>query len=315
MSKAIDDLERKMIAEKAGSLVGFAQFSLQLFRDLVLGNSDYLKLVLSKDLYYTPTHYMGTVDPQGRLNFYDGEVRVVDPIGKEAARFKPAEYLDYVAEHVEPWSYLKFAYMKKGGWHGLGLDQSEFLVRVGPLARMNVSSGMGTPLAQAEYEKFFETFGCKPVHHTMAYHWARLIELLYAAERLAELSADPVIASPDVRNLPTGTPGEGVGIIEAARGTLIHHIKADSQGRVERANLVVATGFNYGPICSSIAKIAKATIKDGKADEGTLNKIEMAFRAYDPCLSCATHALSGGMALILSVRDSNGRIVDSLRRD
>jgi F420-non-reducing hydrogenase large subunit len=183
------------------------------------------------------------------------------------------------------------------------------------LARLNVADGMATPLAQVEFEKMYSTFGCKPVHHTMAYHWARLIELLYATERLKELANDPEITSENVRTLPTATPTEGVGIIEAARGTLIHHYKTDSKGMVVGVNLVVATGLNYGAICSSIAKIAKATIKDGKATEGMLNQIEMAFRAYDPCLSCATHALSGGMALIVNVRDSSGCIVDSLRRD
>jgi F420-non-reducing hydrogenase large subunit len=258
---------------------------------------------------------MGTVDSRNCVNFYDGEVRVVDSNGDECDRFTAADYLDHIAEQVETWSYLKFAYLKRVGWPGLHEETYKDLVRVGPLARLNAADGMATPLAQAQYEKMYATFKGKPVHNTLAFHWARLIELLYGAERLQELSADPMITSPDVRALPTETPTEGAGIIEAPRGTLIHHFRTDSNGMVKGVNLVVATGLNYAAICGSITKIAKALITDGHVTDGILNKIEMAFRAYDPCMSCATHSLPGRMALSINIRNSHGEILENLRND
>jgi F420-non-reducing hydrogenase large subunit len=167
--------------------------------------------------------YMGMVDKNNKVNFYDGEVRVVTPEGKEFARFKPGEYLDHITERVEPWSYVKFPYLKKVGWKGFVDGTDSGVYRVAPLARLNVSDGMATPLAQAEYEKMFATFGGKPVHNTLAFHWARLIEALYAAERMLELAEDKEITDTHVRNIPTAVPDEGIGIVEAPRGTLIHH--------------------------------------------------------------------------------------------
>jgi F420-non-reducing hydrogenase large subunit len=315
MSRSINEDERKEIERKARELVEFSQFSLQLFGDLILKNQGYLDLVLSKDLYYLPTHYMGTVDKNNCVNFYDGQVRVVTSEGVEFAKFGAPDYLEHIAEHVESWSYLKFAYLRKAGWPGLEENTASSLVRVGPLGRLNAADGMATPLAQAEYDRMYSTLGGKPVHHTMAYHWARLVELLYASERLVELSVDPEITSPNVRTLPTATPTEGVGIIEAARGTLIHHYKTDENGMVTRINLLVATGLNYAGMCASVTKIARALIKNGDVSEGMLNRVEMAFRAYDPCLSCATHALPGHIPLIVNLRNPSGEIVETIRRD
>jgi F420-non-reducing hydrogenase large subunit len=315
MSKPLTEEERQVAAAHAESLVEFAKFSLKLFADAVLANEKYLSVILSKDLYYTPTYSMGTVDAQNRVNFYDGLVRVVDTEGKEFAKFPAADYRKHIAEHVEPWSYLKFAYLRQLGWNGLSEEGAKTLPRVGPLARLNVADGMATPLAQAEYEKMFETLGGKPVHHTLAFHWARLVELLYAAERLVELANDPEITSKDVRTVPTSTPDDGVGIVEAPRGTLTHHYQTDPNGMITKANLVVATGLNYGAICASVTKIAKALVTDGKVTEGTLNMIEMAFRAYDPCFSCASHSLTGRMPLLARVYDAAGKLVDVYRRD
>jgi len=314
MAKPLSEDERKQMQEMAASLVQFAQFSLKLFDDVVLKNQGYLDLILS-DAYTMKTNYMGLVDKNGKLNFYDGELRVVAPDGARIAQFAPAKYLDYIEEHAEPWSYLKFPFLKSKGWKGVVDGQDSGMYRVAPLARLNVVDGMATPLAQEQYERFFSTLGGKPVHQTLAMHWARLVELLYAAERLQELVNDAEITSPQVRAIPTETPSEGVGVIEAPRGVLIHHYKTDDRGIVQKVNLIVATAHNYGAMNLSVKTAAAGVIKKGVAiTEGVLNRVEMAFRAYDPCFACATHALPGQMPLELTIRDSKGQVVDVIKR-
>ncbi len=315
VSKAIDEEERKGIEATGHDLVDFALFSLQLFKDLVLGNQAYLALILS-DAYTTPMYYMGLVDGNNKVNFYDGRVRVVDPEGKEFVKYSPEEYLNVVAEHVEPWTYLKFPYLKGVGWKGFVTGMDSGVYQATPLSRLNAADGMATPRAQAAYEEFYSTMGGKPVHGTLAIHWARLIELLYAAERLVELATDPGITDPHVRNIPTATPTEGVGIVEAPRGTLTHHFVADERGIVQKANLIVGTTNNYAPISISIKKAAEAFIRKGQVlSEGMLNRVEMAFRAYDPCFGCATHTLPGQMPLEVRVRDAGGRVVEVLQQN
>jgi F420-non-reducing hydrogenase large subunit len=314
MSKAITEADRKDFEEKAKSLVEFAKFSLKLFNDVVLSNKEYLDLITG-DVYTMKSNYMGLVDSNNKVNFYDGLLRLVDPDGKEVVKFKPSEYLDYIAEHTEPWSYMKFPFLKKTGWTGFTEGRDSAIYRVGPLARLNAAGGMATPLAQAEYEKLYQTFGGKPVHATLAFHWARLIELMYSAERLLELCRDKEITSPDVRTIPTAVPDEGVGVVEAPRGVLIHHYKTDKKGIVEKVNLIVATAHNYPAMNMSIKKAAQKLIKKGQpASEGLLNMVEMAFRAYDPCMACATHTLPGRMPLEIIIRDSRGEVVQTLPR-
>jgi F420-non-reducing hydrogenase large subunit len=231
------------------------------------------------------------------VNFYDGLVRVVDPEGVEFVKYAPDEYLDNIAERVEPWTYLKFPYLKKVGWKGFVGGKESGVYRATPLSRLNAADGMATPLAQAEYERMYETLGGKPVHQTLATHWARIIEILYAAERLLELTMDPEITDRDVRTICTDTPTEGVGIVEAPRGTLTHHYVTDEQGLVVKCNLIVGTTNNYAPMSISIKQAAQGLIKKGKVvSEGLLNMVEMAFRAYDPCMGCATHSLPGRAA-------------------
>jgi F420-non-reducing hydrogenase large subunit len=174
---------------------------------------------------------------------------------------------------------------------------------------------MATPLAQEAYEKMYETLGGKPVHNTLAFHWARLIETLYASERMLELARDPELTSPDVRNIPTETPKEGVGVIEAPRGTLFHHYKTDEKGILTEANLIVATQNNSACMCMDIEKAAKSLIHKGNVPEGILNMVEMAFRAYDPCHGCATHSLPGRVALEVNVHDFRGDIVKRLKTE
>ena len=315
MSKPITEDERNRIEEIARNSIETAQFSLKLFDDVVLGNSEYVDMIKS-DAFSHETYYMGLVDQNNKVNFYDGKVRVVDPAGKEFIKYGPEEYLDVIAEHVEPWTYLKFPYLKDVGWKGFVDGKESGVYRASPLSRLNASEGMATPLAQAAYEKFYETLGGKPVHATLATHWARLIELLYAAERELELVMDPEITSTEVRTIPTETPTEGVAIVEAPRGTLTHHYKTDENGLLESVNLIVGTTNNYAAIDMSIKKAAQALVKPGKSvGDAVMNKIEMAFRAYDPCFGCATHAAPGETPLIVRVFDHDQQQVQEIRRD
>jgi len=312
VSKGLTEEERQEIEKMAESSVEFAKFSLKLFDDVVLKNKKYLDMILS-DPYTLKTYYMGLVDQNNKVNFYDGKVRVVDPQGKEFVKFDPPDYLDVIEEHVEPWTYAKLPYLKKIGWKGLIDGPTSGIYRVGPLGRLNASEGMATPLAQQEFERMYETLGGKPVHSTLAFHWARLIELLYATERALELSRDAEITSKDLRNSP-GSPGEGVGIIEAARGTLIHHYGLDEEGLVKKVNLIVATTNNNPAICMSIRDAAKGLIQGREVSEGVLNMVEMAFRAYDPCLACASHFAIGQMPLQVKIYDHDKKLLMILRR-
>lgn len=311
ISSSLSEENRQEIERMARSCVEFAKFSLSLFNDVVLKNEDYVNLIKS-DIYTMRTYYMDLVDDDNKVNFYDGKVRVVDPEGREFVKFSPNEYLDIVEEHVEPWTYVKFPYLKNVGWKGFVDGAESGVYRVGPLGRLNASEGMSTPLAQQEFARMYKTLG-KPVHSTLAFHWARLIELMNASEKALELSQDPEITSKDVRN-SVGVPGEGVGIVEAARGTLIHHYVLDKDALVEKVNLIVATTNNSAAINMSIRDAAKGLIKNGVVNEGLLNKVEMAFRAYDPCMACATHFAVGQMPLEVKIYDSDKKLLKTLRR-
>jgi F420-non-reducing hydrogenase large subunit len=321
-SKSINDDERQEIEQIARENVDFAKFSLKIFDDIVLANQAYVDLILS-DAFTHQTYYMGTVDENNHVNFYDGMIRVTDPEGKEFVKYDSKDYTQHVAEHVEPWSYLKFPYLKGVGWKGLvdGMDSGVYCAT--PLSRLNAADGMATPEAQEAFEKFYETLGSKkingrfqPVHHRLATHWARLVELLYAAERMLELATDPEITDPNVRAPVTEKPDEGIGSVEAPRGTLTHHYKTDENGILTKVNLIVGTTNNYAPIAMSVKKAAQGLIKKGTVvTEGTLNTIEMAFRNYDPCMSCATHSLPGQMPLEVIIRDKSGEEVHRLSQN
>jgi F420-non-reducing hydrogenase large subunit len=312
ISKALTEEERQEIEKMVKSCVEFAKFSLKLFDDIVLKNADYVNLIKSEH-YTLKTYYMGTVDKNNKVNFYDGNVRVVDPNGNEFVKFSPKEYLDIIEEHVEPWTYVKLPYLKKVGWKGFVDGAESGIYRVGPLGRLNAAEGMATPIAQEEYNRMYKTLGGKPVHNTLAFHWARLIELMYATERALELITDPDITRKDIKNKP-GKPSEGVGIVEAARGTLIHHYILDEKALAKKVNLIVATTHNAPAICMSIKNAAKGLIRNGKVSDGLLNMVEMAFRAYDPCFACATHYAMGEMPLEAEIYDDKGRLVKKLSR-
>ncbi len=314
ITKHITEEERQEIEKMGRWAIEFGQFSLGLFNDLVLGNQEYVDLILG-DIYTHHTYSIGLVDDENKVNFYDGKVSVVAPDGERIGKYAPHEYTDWIAERVEPWTYLKFPYLKKVGWKGFvdGKDSGVYFAT--PLSRLNAADGMATPLAQEHYEKFYETLGGKPVHQRLAIHWARLIELLYAAERWVELATDPEITSEEVHRVPTEIPTEGVGIVEAPRGTLTHHYCTDERGILTEVNLIVGTTNNYAPISMSINKAARSLIKSGTIiTEGLLNKVEMAFSAYDPCFGCATHSLPGQMPLQVTIRDAAGEPIRVLKQ-
>ncbi|MCF8884637.1 MAG: Ni/Fe hydrogenase subunit alpha [Nitrososphaerota archaeon] len=309
LSKEVVEEARK-ISDEA---IEFAEFTYKIFKDIVLKNEEYVNLITS-EAYTHRTYYMGLVDDKNRVNFYDGKIRVVSPRGLEYAKFDVHQYLDYIAEHVEPWTYIKFPYLKKVGWRGFIDGEDSGIMSVAPLARLNAAEGMATPRAQEAYEEMYSMLGGKPVHHTLANHWARVIEIIYAAERFRELAYDPDIESRDVRKIPTAIPDVGVGVVEAPRGTLIHHYETDERGVIKKANLLVATQHNAARIALSVDKAARSLIKGGVIDEGLLNMVEMAFRAYDPCHACGTHTLPGNLPIKIYIYNTEGQLIKTIER-
>ncbi|MFH2141815.1 MAG: Ni/Fe hydrogenase subunit alpha [Bacteroidota bacterium] len=313
--RGLSEAERKDIEEKAKGFVEFAKFSLKIFNDVVLANETYVDIILNGP-YSLKLYSMGLVDENNKVNFYDGKVRVVDQEGIEHCKYAANDYREFVEERVEPYSYLKYPYLKKIGWKGFVEGKDSGVYHATPLSRLNASDGMATPLAQIEYDRMYKILGGKPVHNTLAMHWARLVELLYSAERCLELAQDPDITGKNLIAELGDIPGEGVGIVEAQRGTLTHHYWTDKKGIVTKVNIIVGTTNNNAAITMSIKKAAQALIKKGvTVNEGILNMIEMAFRAYDPCFSCATHSLPGQMPMIVVFRDLNGDVIRTVRRD
>lgn len=315
VAKAVTPEMQTRLIEIGESMVEFGQFSLGLWRDMVLSSQEFHDMIMG-DTYLHRTHSIGLVDENKQLNFYDGQVRVVDVEGREVAYYPPTDYAEHIAEHVEPWTYVKFPYLKQFGWQGMvdGMDSGVY--RSTPLARLNVTEGLSTPLAQQAYEEFYDYMGGKPVHATLATHWARLVEMLHAGEKALAFARHEELTDPNIRIIPTGTPSEGVGIVEAPRGLLTHHYITDEQGILRKVNLIVGTTNNNAAICMSVKKAAQALIGGGKEiTQGLLDRVEMAFRAYDPCNACATHAACGEMALEVLVYDHRGELVADLSRE
>jgi F420-non-reducing hydrogenase large subunit len=320
MSKGIREDQRAEIEQIGRSMIEFAAYSLTLWDDLVLANSEYMNM-LRGDLYTHQTYYMGLVDGAGKVSFYDGRVRVVAPDGELHAEYDAPDYREWIAERVEPWTYLKFPYLRKVGWQGFVDGKGSGVYCVGPLGRLNAADGMATPRAQEAYERFHATLSPstdgrkQPVHQRLGMHWARLIEMMSAAERVVELACDPEITSDRIRVMPTEKPTEGVGTVEAPRGTLTHDYRTDERGIITSVNLIVGTTNNHAPIALSIDRAARGLIRHGAVvEQGLLNRIEMAFRAYDPCFGCATHTLTGQMPLEVTIRDVDGAVLDVLRQ-
>ncbi|MCL2646728.1 MAG: Ni/Fe hydrogenase subunit alpha [Phycisphaerales bacterium] len=254
-----------------------------------------------------PTMFAGLVTPQGNIEHYDGALRFADNTGKLVAEFtNPYQYRDYISEATENFSFLKSPFFKSKGY-------PDGIYRVGPLARVILAEKCGTPLADAELKRFREKLGRAPAS-SFHYHWARLIEILHAIEKIGELMNDPDILSPRVRARARPNRNEGVGISEAPRGTLIHHYKIDDQGQMRWANMIIATGNNNLAMNRGVKQVAERFVNGDKLTEGMLNRVEAVIRCFDPCLSCSTHAL-GQMPMIVELRGPNGELLDEIRRD
>ena len=316
ISKGITKKDAEEMLTMSKEIVEFGKLGLKVFNDLVVKNKDQMALIDSK-AYKMESYYMSVVGPENELDFYQSDdIRIIDSKGKEVAKYNARYYLDYIAEHVESWTYLKFPYLKKIGWKGFVAEPSNGLYRVNSLARLNVVDKIKTPLAQEAFENMYKILGGKPAHHTLAFNWARLVEILYCGERMVEIAEEPELYSEKFRTQvdKKSITGEGVGVIEAPRGTLYHHYKTDKEGKVTDANIIVATTNNNAAICLSVKQAASEMIKKAQYNDDGLNKIEMAFRAYDPCLACATHSLPGQMPITVEIYDSKKNLIKEVRR-
>lgn len=306
-SKVLATGERDELLKMANEVLEFSKFSIDYAKKNIF--PQYIEAI--KTLGVIKTGFLGTVTKDGTLDLYDGVLRMMQSDGSYED-FPYEQYTDYIGEHIEPWTYLKFPYMKKAGKLSMDLDDPIGVYRTNTLARMNVCDRIRTPLAQKEFEEFRNEFG-RPVQLTLLYNWARLIELLYNAEYAVQLLEDPEIISKDIRIPVKPRAARGIGCVEAPRGTLIHDYETDENGMVTNVNLIVGTTHNNAPINMSVKKAATDLIKDGKYDQGILNRVEMAIRAYDPCLSCATHNLDGSIAVRIDIVDASGKVVQTYK--
>jgi F420-non-reducing hydrogenase large subunit len=304
-SRPLTEDERQTLLPMAEEALELAKFTISFAKENIFPK--YLDVV--KTVGTITSGFLGTVADDGALDLYDGKLRMMYADGSYE-EFSYGQYTDYIGEHVEPWTYLKFPYAKQRGPFELE-DNAPSLYRVNSLARINVADYIPTPLAQAELEEFRASFG-RPAQLTLLYHWARLIELLYNAEYVVELLNDPEITSRDIRASVTPRAARGVGVVEAPRGTLIHDYTTDEDGLLTHVNLLVATCQNNSAINLSVKQAAQTLIKDGNYDQGTLNTVEMAIRAYDPCLSCATHRLDGTIPVKIDILAPSGEVIDTL---
>jgi len=302
VNKALTIEERDNILKGVDAAVDTLKIGLQIMKDWAAKNME----DINKFAVF-PTGYFGLTTPEYGLELYDGDIRLISREGKPLEKFVVANYLDHIAEHVEPWSYLKFPYYKKLGYPG-------GVYRVGPLGRLNLAEKIDTPLANEELKIFKSLNSCKMVENTLYYHYARLIEALFAAERVRVLCEDKDITSTDILNTRKNYTGHGVGVIEAPRGTLIHDYTADEHGKLFKVNLIVSTGHNNWAMTTAVDSVAKAYVKGPDVREGMLNRVEAAIRAYDPCLSCSTHAV-GQMPIQVDFIAPDGTIIKTLKRD
>jgi NAD-reducing hydrogenase large subunit len=253
-----------------------------------------------------PTLFLGLVDDEGNLELYDGKIRIMDASGSIIAdKLEPENYQDYIGEAVEPFTYLKFPYYKPFGY-------DDGIYRVGPLARLNIVKQCGTPTADKMLEDF-RKLGKNVVLSSFHYHFARLIEIVYGFEKIRTLLESEDILGNRIRAYAEPNRSEGVGVSEAPRGTLIHHYKVDDNGLMVWANLIIATGHNNLAMNRGVLQVAKNFVSGTKIPEGILNRIEAVIRAYDPCLSCSTHAV-GQMPLQVDLRTYEGEIIDRISR-
>ena len=302
VNKALTLKERDYILSGVDAAVETLLLGIQIMKDWAAKNME----DINKFAVF-PTGYFGLTTPENGLELYDGDIRLISHEGKPLEKFPVANYLDHIAEHVEPWSYLKFPYYKKLGYPG-------GVYRVGPLGRLNLAEKIDTPLANEEHKIFKNLNNGKMVENTLYYHYARLIEALFAAERVRVLCEDKDITSTDILNTRKNYTGHGVGVLEAPRGTLIHDYTADENGKLLKVNLIVSTGHNNWAMTNAVDSVAKTYVKGPDIHEGMLNRVEAAIRAYDPCLSCSTHAV-GQMPIQVDFIAPDGTMIKTLKRD
>lgn len=302
VNNALSEENRDLMLGQLDEMISYLQDGMAVAKKWITDNID-----IVNSFAVLQSGYMGLVQDDGALELYDGQVKLIDKNGNLLELFDPADYLDYISEHVEDWSYLKFPFYKKMGW-------PDGVYRVGPLGRLNVAERIATPLANEEFQNFKAIGDGKPVEGTLWYHYARLIETVYSAERIKELLEDPDILSTDIRTEPGEIQPQGVGCLEAPRGTLFHHYNVDEGGMLEKVNLIVATGHNNWAMSKSVDEVAKQFVDGNNLTEGMLNRVEVAIRAYDPCLSCSTHAI-GQMPMVVELYNSSGELVDKLTKE
>jgi NAD-reducing hydrogenase large subunit len=301
MYKALSQVKREEILKQVDTVIGDCRSALELFKDYA--NKHHGLMTSFADF---PSAYLGMVDDKGNVEYYDGKLRFKNSDGSILQdNVDPQDYLSVISEMVEDWSYLKFPYYKKLGY-------PRGMYRVGPLGRLNVADSCSTPLADEEFKEFKSRGKNGILQGSLYYHHARLIELLNCAEEVKSLVEDESICGTDIRVNSDTINEEGVGVIEAPRGTLFHHYWVDKSGRIRKANLIVATGNNNLAMNKAVSKVAHRFIRGGNVTEGILNRVEVAIRCYDPCLSCASHAL-GQMPLEITICQADGKVFKVLR--
>ena len=302
MNKALRPEERDRFYRQTDRVIDDIRFAIDLVKDYYSKQGE-----AAAKFADFPSCYLGLVGQDGNLELYDGRMRMRDQNGFVLEdNVAPRDYLSIIEERVEAWSYLKFPYYRKWGY-------PSGIYRVGPLGRLNVADRIATPLAHKEFVNFKRLGTDGIVQGSLYYHYARLIEALYAAERTKGLLEDDLILSTEIRASSSSLNDEAIGVIEAPRGTLVHHYWVDPQtGVIRKANLIVATGHNNGAMNRAVYEVAKAHVRGNQIAEGTLNKIETAIRCYDPCLSCSTHAL-GQMPLVVELVSATGEILNRPR--
>ncbi len=324
MAHGLSEEQRQEIIRLGYWLIDFAQRGLQRFNDEVLADEAYLDRLLN-DEFYECVYSLSTVDAQHHVNLYDGAIRVAAPNGHRLQEI-PARYLDnLIVEYDEPQTDQHYSYLKAIGWKGLvdGRDSGVFVAS--PLSRMNAAEGMATPRAQAEYEQFFDALVAeegarylstgpgRALHHVLSTHWARLIEMLYATERIVELAEDPTITADDLRTVPTEPPTDGIGIVETPSGTITHHYWVDEHGIVTKTRLMSGTRNNLAAIGLTIKKAAQACIRRGSlTTDGLRKSIELVIQAYDPCLRSIAGAGPDRQSLPIVIRTPQGEILHTV---
>jgi NAD-reducing hydrogenase large subunit len=302
MNKALSQAERETIASQIDQVIADSLLAVNLVKNYLAKNKELADSFASFD-----SSYLGLVDRNNNVEYYDGNLRLKDKNGIVLEdKFVPKDYLNYIEEKVEDWSYLKFPFYKKFGYPA-------GMYRVGPLGRFNVAEGHSTPLANREFQEARKMVKNGLAQGSLYYHLARMIEMLNAAEQIKVLMQNDLICGKDIWVNASIVNKEGIGVIEAPRGTLIHHYKVDKSGKIGHVNLIVSTGHNNLAMNRAVFDVAREYIKNGKVTEGILNRIEVAIRCYDPCFSCSTHAL-GHMPLELTIYEADGTIREVQRK-